>query len=241
MLKVKLTENYTGVTICGDYDDLDFLYDSINHLIHGDSANINEYMIQNHLYCFLYDLRHAYQGQREAILVRNNLDDYTRENFNFKKKDITDKNVYFCFNYLLTDLLLDMVLIKYFIRKIDKKENDIYNPYVNMVNYFYSLVLQSLEDILTEVKFNEIKNGLLKSIVTDDTYIPQWFEIISIDYINMTKSKREKEFMHIADSIYNYIDYDEYYVMKKRIEKICNEKNCNLSQLHYNYPEKIKW
>ncbi len=32
MLKVELTENYAGVTIYGDYNDLDFLYDSINYL-----------------------------------------------------------------------------------------------------------------------------------------------------------------------------------------------------------------
>ena len=31
MLKVELTENYAGVTIYGDYNDLDFLYDSINY------------------------------------------------------------------------------------------------------------------------------------------------------------------------------------------------------------------
>ena len=119
MLKVELTENYAGVTIYGDYNDLDFLYDSIN--------------------------------------------------------------------YLLPDLFLDMVLIKHFIRKVDKKVNDVYNPYINMVNYFYSLVLHSLENMLTEIKFNKIKKGLLESVVTDSIFIPQWFEIISIDYSKMNK------------------------------------------------------
>ena len=34
MLKVKLTENYCGVTISGDYNDLDHLYDSINFIVY---------------------------------------------------------------------------------------------------------------------------------------------------------------------------------------------------------------
>lgn len=33
MLKVELTENYAGVTIYGDYNNLNFLYDSINYLL----------------------------------------------------------------------------------------------------------------------------------------------------------------------------------------------------------------
>ena len=242
MLKVELTENYAGVTIYGDYNDLDFLYDSISYLIHGDPSSDGEYIMQNHLYGFLYDVRHAYQGDREAILVDNYLQDYKRKWLEIRKKDVTEHNVYFCFNYLLPDIFLDMVLIKHFIRKVDKKVNDVYNPYINMVNYFYSLVLHSIENILTEIKFNKIKKGLLESVVTDSIFIPQWFEIISIDYSKMTKKQREKEFMHIMDAIYNYGDYEDYLKMKIDIEKLCKEKNCSLDDLHYeDYPEEIEW
>ena len=242
MLKVELTENYAGVTIYGDYNDLDFLYDSISYLIHGDPSSYGEYTMQNHLYGFLYDVRHAYQGDREAILVDNYLQDYKRKWLEIRKKDVTEHNVYFCFNYLLPDIFLDMVLIKHFIRKVDKKVNDVYNPYINMVNYFYSLVLHSIENILTEIKFNKIKKGLLESVVTDSIFIPQWFEIISIDYSKMTKKQREKDFMHIMDAIYNYSDYEDYLKMKIDIEKLCKEKNCSLDDLHYeDYPEEIEW
>ena len=242
MLKVELTENYSGVTIYGDYDDFDYLYDSINYLIHEDPISDKEYTMQNHLYGFLYELRHAYQGQRDAVLIDNALNDNTREWFDFKKKDITDKNIYFRFNYLLPDLILDMVLINYFIKKVDKKNNDIYNLYINMVNFFYSVVLHSLENLLTEIKFNKIKKGLLNSVITDSMFIPQWFEIISIDYAHMTKKQREKEFMHIMDAIYNYGDYEEYLKMKIDMEKLCKEKNCSLNNLHYdNYPEEMEW
>jgi len=132
-------------------------------------------------------------------------------------------------------------IIKYCNRPF-KKVNDIYNPYINMVNYFYSLVLHSLENMLTEIKFNKIKKGLLESVVTDSIFIPQWFEIISIDYSKMTKKQREKEFMHIMDAIYNYGDYEDYLKMKIDMEKLCKEKNCSLDDLHYdNYPEEIEW
>lgn len=242
MLKVELTKNYAGVTISGDYNDLDYLYDSINYLIHGEPISIGEYTMQNHLYGFLYDVRHAYQGDREVELIDNNLDKYKREYFNLKENEVTDKNVCFSFNYLLPDLLLDMVLIKYFINKVYKKENNIYNPHINMVNYFYSIVLYSLLEMLTEIKFNKVKKGLLESVVSDRIFFPQWFELISIDYAKMTKEKRQKEFMHIADAIYDYGHYKDYCDMKLDIQKLCEEKNCTLDDIHYdNFPEKIEW
>ena len=198
--------------------------------------------MQNHLYGFLYDVRHAYQGQRGMELIDNYLSDSTREWFDVKKKDVTDKNVCFCFNYLLTDLLLDMILIKYFIYRVDKKENDMYNPHINMVNFFYSIVLDTLTGMLTETKFNKVKKGLLNSVISDKIFIPQWFEIISLDYANMNKEQRKKEFMHIADAIYNYGDYEDYLKMKIDMEKLCKEKNCTLDDLHYDdYPEDIEW
>ena len=242
MLKVELTENYAGVTIYGDYNDLDNLYDSIHYFIKEEPNSLGEYIMQNHIYGFLYDVRHAYQGDREAILIDNYLQEDKRKWLGLKKKDITEHNMYFSFNYLLPDIFLDMILIKNFMRNIDKKVNDIYNPYINQVNYFYSLVLHSIENMLTEIKFNKIKKGFMNAFTYDKLFIPQWFEIIAIDYAKMNKKQREKEFMHIMDEIYNYMNYEDYYNMKKELEKLCEEKNCSLDDLHYDdYPEEIEW
>lgn len=66
MLKIEVTKNYTGFNITGDYNDLDLLYDSIYYLIKKEPENIKEYLMQNHIFCFLYDVRHAYQGKIRA-------------------------------------------------------------------------------------------------------------------------------------------------------------------------------
>lgn len=109
MLKVELTENYAGVKISGDFNDLDYLYDSIHYLIKNDPKSMGEYLMQNHIYGFLYDVRHAYQGDREALLVDNLIQDMKREWLGIKKKDATNKNIYFSFNYLLPDIYLDII------------------------------------------------------------------------------------------------------------------------------------
>ena len=242
MLKVELTKNYAGVKISGDFYDLDYLYDAILYFIKEDSSNLGEYMMQNHLYAFLYDLRHAYQGDREALLLDNCLQESKRSWLNIKKKDATQNNVYYSFNYLLPDIILDIILMKHFIMKLDKKENNTYNPNLNMVNYFYSIALHSLEEYLTPIRFNKVKRGIMESYIIETLFIPQWFEIISADYAKMSKKEREKEIMHIMDEVYNYLDYEEYMKIKKDLEKLCEEENSNIDNFHYeNYPEEIDW
>ena len=242
MLKVKLTENYGGVTIYGDFDDLDYLYEAIIYLIRDEAKDIHEYAMQEHLYAFLYEVRHTYQGQRDVELVDNGVSENQRKWLNLKKQDVTDNNLYLCFNYLLPDLILDMILVKHFIKKIDKKNNDEYNSYINMVNYFYSIALSSLEKELTKIKFNKIKKGIKEAIINPNKFIPQWFEIISINYANMTKKQREKELIPVMEAIYNFEKHEKYFDFKKDIEKICKEKNCNINNLYYeNYPEEIEW
>lgn len=242
MLKVKLTENYAGVSISGDYNDLNFLYDSIIYLLRKEPKNEIFDIMQKHLYGFLYDVRHAYQGQRYVKLEDNNLQEFTRNIYNLKKKDVTNNNLYFEFNYVLPDIILDIMLVKYFISKIDKKNNNIYNQYINMVTYFYSLVLDSLRNILSDIQFNKVKNGLLNSNISDKIFSKMWFEIITLDYLKMNKNQRKKEIMNILSAIYNYIYYDEYLNVKKSEQKKCKEYNCRLIDLRYgDYPDEIEW
>ena len=81
-----------------------------------------------------------------------------------------------------------------------------------------------------------------ESVIADSIFIPQWFEIISIDYSKMTKKQRVREFMHIMDAIYNFSEYKDYLKLKINITKKCKENNCSIDYLHYDdYPEDIEW
>ena len=240
MLKVKLTDNYTGFNISGDYKDLNCLYDAFHYFICNDYDNLGKCMMQTHIYGFLYDVRHAYGHSREYELVNNGLDDNSIEWLGLTKDDVTENNMYFSFNYYVPDLILDIILIKNFINVEDK----IYNSSYNMVNFFYSLVIESFYKILDEKEINKIKTGIMNANIRPDNFLPQWFEKITIDYIKMDKQTREKEITKILDYMYNYNRYNEYLEMKKDLEKTCIDKNCNLDQLHVketDYPKEIIW
>ena len=77
MIKVRNTPQLAGITILGDYEDLNALYDAVSRysrffLNHQD----NDYA-ENCLECLLglcYDLRHAYQGDRGYESIENRAD-----------------------------------------------------------------------------------------------------------------------------------------------------------------------
>ena len=75
MLQIKTTPNLYGITILGDYQDLNILYNSISRYLSfyidqlGDGYPYHEY---EYLLSLNYDIRHAYMGDRETQLMENN-------------------------------------------------------------------------------------------------------------------------------------------------------------------------
>lgn len=242
MIKVKLTENYGGMNISGDYEDLNELYDSITYFLHDDAKNANEELMQNHLYGFLYDVRHAYQGDREFDFVNNGLYGDKREWLEISEKDVADNNLYYSFNYQLPELFLDIILIKYFIEKIDVKENHVFNQNIAIVMSFYSKILYALYNFLTPIKFNKIIKGFSEARIYPHIFLRQWFDYITCDYLKSTKKQREKNFMKMADAMYNFYQYEDFSKLEKKMIKFAKENNCFIGDIEItDYPEEIEW
>ncbi len=242
MIKVELTKNYTGVNISGDYEDLDFLYDSIHYFIKEEPKSLIEESMQDHIFGFLYEVRHCYQGDRDFKFVDNELRDEVREYQKIQKNEISNNNLYYSFDYVLTDLFTDMVLIKYFIMNIPKTEKNDYNPYLNNVKLFYSQILNLMQEILTPTKMRKLEKGFIDTIISDKIFFPQWFDVITCNYLKQTKEKRVKELSKTLDAIYNYSDYMDYSKMKIEVEKYCNENNCLITNVTIcEYPGEIEW
>jgi len=76
MIKIKTTPNLYGVTLMGDYDDLDKLYDSISNYLsfYNDTHEEFPYNEYEYLLSLNYDIRHCYQGDRNFLSVDNSAD-----------------------------------------------------------------------------------------------------------------------------------------------------------------------
>ena len=75
MIKIRNTNNLVGITILGDYEDLSALRDALYYyteLFLSNQDHTNAYDCQQSILGLCYDIRHAYQGDRDYEAVPNN-------------------------------------------------------------------------------------------------------------------------------------------------------------------------
>ena len=240
MIKVKLTPNYTGFNIEGTFDDFYELYDNISYFLGIEECeNIFEEDMRLHILGFLYDLRHAYQGSRNIKAVENGLSDEQKEYYGITKS--TKKDILYDFDYVVPELLTDILLFKHFAKSKNKKLNE-YDTNYNSVMTFYSKAIDALQEILTENQVKRAKKRLSESSISERYWLKQWFMIVSIDYLKMTKNKRKREMMHIIESLCDSYLYDEYHQIKNEVEQYAKENNIIETEIEYGeYPEEIEW
>ena len=240
MIKVKLTKNYTGFHIEGTFDDFNELYDNINYFLgYEECKNLLEENMRLHLLGFLYDLRHAYQGARDIRAVPNRLTNEEKEYYGIPQ--LVTHDVLYSFDYVVPELIHDMLLFKHFTTKKSEEINE-YNTDYNMVMSFYSKVIDSLHEIISSDEIRNIKDILVNANINVDTYYPQWNWMISIDYIKMNKTKRKKEIINIIDKEIAYHNYDDYMEMKKKVEEYAVGNMCQITDVELEkYPYEIEW
>ncbi len=240
MIKVKLTQNYTGFNIEGTFDDFYELYDNISYFLGIEECeNAFEEDMRLHILGFLYDLRHAYQGSRNIKAVDNGLSDEQKEYYGISKS--IKKDILYDFDYVVPELLTDVLLFKHFAKSKIKKMSE-YDTNYNSVITFYSKAIDALKEILTENQVKKVKKILSESVITERNWLKQWFMKVNIDYLKMTKKKRQKEMIYVIESICNSSLYDDYYRIKKEVEQYAKEHNINENEIEYGeYPEEIDW
>jgi hypothetical protein len=101
---VKNTENLAGVTISGDFNDLYKLVDAFHKITvdehsdkHKDYIGISIRVLE-----LCYDLRHAYQGDRDVEFVNSGMDE---NKMKFHSIIAPTNNVYYKCDYLYPEMI----------------------------------------------------------------------------------------------------------------------------------------
>ena len=240
MIKIKLTQNYTGFNIEGTFDDFYELYDNIDYFLGIEECeDIFEEDMRLHILGFLYDLRHAYQGSRNIKAVDNGLSEEQKEYYGIAKS--IKKDILYDFDYVVPELLTDILLFKHFAKSKTKKMSE-YDTNYNSVMAFYSKVIDALQEILTENQAKRVRKMLSEASISERYWLRQWFMKITIDYFKLTKIKKQKEMMHVIKSICDSYLYDEYYKVKKEVDDFAKENQIQVTEIEYGeYPEEIEW
>ncbi len=248
MLDIKVTENYGGVEIKGDYNDLEKLYDSIVKIL-GDTQEyptLEKFRIQ--ILGFCYDLRHAKQGDRDLELIPNNMDN---EIMKFHSIIAPVSNLYYKFNCIITQIIFTVYFLNIFIDNYKFKKykrsyqnKAVYNEDINIVQEFQSKAIKSILEILPEKNKKTFLELFYDRGLESNILIHQYFELIDCRYLAKNKNDRLKSLSNTAKRIIKYAEYQEYIDLEEELVDYANEHQCDLDDIMLGgieYPEDINW
>lgn len=248
MLEIKVTENYAGIEVRGDYNDLDKLYDCIFEIV-GDEEEyptLEKFRIQTLVLC--YDLRHAKQGSRQIELINNNIDE---EIMKYHSIIVPTNNVYFKFNYILTQAIFVVYALNIFIDNYKYKKYKssyytkvVYDENINIVQEFQSKVIKAIVEILPEKNQKSFLKLFYDREFGTNRFIHQYLELIDCRYLMKNKEERLKSIVNTTKRVIKYWEYQEYIDLEQELMEYAEENQCDVDNIRISgteYPEHIEW
>jgi|GEM_PF-388412 len=255
MFSIKTTKNNLGITITGDYRDLNKLHTGLSNLV-GYEEEIEGYEdISLRILGICYDLRHAYMGDREIELVHNGINDEIKK---WHGKLYPDYNVYYSVNILWIEAIFSALVLediinircdkrlskKYIVEtedfwipddmdreEIEKKvkiEKEIRLPYdIAIVRLYQASIWKALNDVVGINRYRRLRNLVLQDGYYGSLKYHGFFTQY-LDILNMEYiyGKPEKRNTSLAALIRKLIKLDkEYYDIEEDIREFAKEND----------------
>ncbi|MDO4554484.1 MAG: hypothetical protein Q4B70_04985 [Lachnospiraceae bacterium] len=255
MLRTKPTEHLMGITIQGDYNDFSQLVDSI-YSITGldDDPEDMYYGVKNRLLGICYDIKHAYQGDRDVILVDNNMD---RDKMKWHEVITPEQNVYYSVEILFPEAIfvaaavphMYMLSDKYYGSRANKSEMSIPPvPYSNLMRDKANLdvlcggIWQALGQVIGDDELEKIIHSYHLTREAYMDYATHYIDKCNIELYKTPVDKRKDKLRNIAKRIVKK-PY-AYYSMEQNLKYWAKEYKTNIYALEdpkLEYPEEIEW
>lgn len=257
MISARPTENLTGVTIEGEFYDFYETVDSIHRITGYEESYSDPYWgVKNRLLGVCYDLRHAYQGDRDLVIVKNGVDDETlkwhsmiapKETVHYSVNIIFPEAVFVAFSAM--GLYLSAASeyqgnggrdeekhIVYF------RHTDYYRDQAN-IDVLCAAIIQALGDVISDEEVEKmLRRPDRRFGGVFYKYLPQYIDKCNIEYLKTDVSKRKDKLRNIAKRILT--KPAAYENMRRGIEAGAKDYGCSQHEMYdpkVEYPEDIVW
>lgn len=256
MITVKPTEHLTGVIIEGDFNDLYNLVESIYRITGSeDEAEDIFYGVKNRLLGMCYDIRHAYQGDRNVLVIDNGMDETTMK----WHEIITPKhNVYYSVELLFPESLFIATAVpkmcvysyRYYGNKNHKDSEEI-NRVHPMSQYYLdkayldvlcTSIWHALGMAIGEDEVEKLLCSKERSNEDYSNYITHYIDKCNLELIKTPVEKRKDKLKNITKRIIK--KPKAYYSMESDLKYWVKEYDTNIYELSdpsLEYPENIEW
>lgn len=258
MISAKATENLTGITLEGDYDDLHEIVKSIYRMTGLEEDYEDDYWsVKNRLLGVCYDIRHAFMGDREVKLVDNGVHE---EIMKWHSMILPRQEVHFSVNILFPEAVFVALSVseiyaqsRQYYGKRSKKQQE--NEEFPSEKYSYYVRDKAVLDTLSAVIL-----GALAEVIGDEeleklfktkshlygvgflNYATQYVDKCNIEYLKTEPEKRKDKLRNIAKRLIQ--QPEAYRNMKRNLEYAAKRYACSLHEIEdpkLEYPEEIEW
>ena len=249
MIYIENTQNNTGVSIVGDLNDFQLLYDSLHNVVGNEDEFVQYEGARLRILGVCYELRHSLMGDREIKFIDNGLTEYQMVKLSIIA---SSKNIYFKINVLWPEILFVAIVLNNFLKlyasKKAKRSYDIFtekktawDSTIAVVRLFQSCIGDCIKRTLSENMAVRALNLMSENYNSFDNYITQYIDVLNSEFVDTPKEKRNKS---ISAVIKNILEPNtEYYNYKDIIEKQAKIHDCDPLDLRLNVdlPDVIDW
>ncbi len=250
MITIKPTENFAGVTITGDFNDLDALVEAFYAItIDEDDVKHKTYFnISTRLLGMCYDIRHACQGDRGVVLQANGMDN---DKIKYHKIIAPLNNVLYECNSLFPEMVFTLLTINKLVeirakslsknKYFELSDNAVlWNKDIAILRFFQAAFVDCVKNILSPNMFSRWINLVSSKSNYIEWIATQYLDVVNIDFLELDKEKRLKNINIFTKRITEFEHDSEY----KEIKNILNESKAiygheNVRFLGDDYPEII--
>lgn len=249
MITVALTPQYAGVTIAGDYEDLNGLYDALYGIIGSEGENLAFESSKLRILGLCYDLRHASMGDRGIRVMDNNM---TSDKMKLSGKVLPATNVYYDFQVLMPEMLFIMMALNDFCLLRIRRETRLYGEAamhkkvvwdrdIAQVRMLQSAVFDCLSGALEQKAITRLQNLMIQDYPWTEGYITQYVDELNVEILKMEKEKRMKYLTLLAKRL-TELDAPQYLGLRREIKEYAKAMGIapNDVRLDLSYPE-VEW
>lgn len=237
----------------GDIHDLMTLVDSIYRLTSIGSENeACLFSISNRLLGLCYDIRHAYQGDRDLILVENGMN---HELMKRQQQLAPLQNVYYHVNLLFPDVLFVTMSVKT-LYTVAKKRIGLGNfeegipPYSMAqyskdkayMDYFCAGIWGTVQEILGQEETDKLLHYYERTGENYLNYAAQYIDKLTVEYVKTELEKRKDKLKYVIRRIAKKsVAYTE---LEATLLKCAKEYGTSIHELQdpkLKYPTEIVW
>jgi len=253
MIQAKPTEKLTGVTIQGDYDDFYQLTEAFHNAAGFEQVPKDPYYsVAMRVLGVCYDIRKAYQGDREVTLKDNGMHE---EIMKYHSLIAPKENVYYSVNILFPEVLFAAMSVRELLQTVHtrtgRKNVEMWDRTYSQAMYMrdkavIDMFCAGIWEAFSDVVGNEEADKVIRLFKrTDESYYQYaslYVDRLNVEYLKADVKKRTDKLRNIAKRIAK--KPDAYYKMEAELKYWAKEHNATIHDAvdtSSGYPEEIEW